>query len=53
MEIQYENLTINELAEAIKAVYKGYLQLTENLKNEERKAFDAELKKIINDNKIF
>lgn len=48
----YANITLEQLAEGIKAVYQGYLDLTKGMNEEQKRSLDAELKKIINNEKI-
>lgn len=49
----YENLTKEQLAEAIKAVYQGYVDLTKGMTEKELRQFDEAMKKMVNDKKIF
>lgn len=51
--MDYDNLTAESLAEAIKAVYKAYQQMTRNMTKEEQKGFDKDLKEIIGNKDIF
>jgi len=48
-----EELTAEDLAEAIKSVYEAYSQMTRNMTKKEIKDFDKDLKEIINDKKIY
>ena len=53
MELEYENLTKEELAEAIRAVYKGYSQMTTDMSKTQLKEFDSAMKKLVNNKKIW
>lgn len=52
-QLDFTNMTAEDLAEAINAVYAGYEYMTRNMNNEERKGFDEDLKGIIKNKKIF
>lgn len=52
-QLNFENMTAEDLAEAIRAVYAGYEYMTRNMSEEELKAFDKDLKGIIKDKNIF
>jgi hypothetical protein len=52
-ELNYEGITKEELAEAIRAVYKGYSNMVMGMTKSQQNDFDKALKKLINNKEIF